>query len=197
VRHVEKSLDSCTRALPKRQLLAVLCNPPLKRAESTISWRNVQCLASVLNCDSFVVENLIELPTRSSRELRGVADLLDLAQIASRLEGAAREADVVVVGWGTGAPAGWRKARWNTVLRAAIEGLGSAGHDRVAHVSTSPRHPSRWRQHTSSVHGRYSGETFEQRLASSIRWTLLSEWSSHAAASAEDFGKCRHRLRGF
>jgi hypothetical protein len=174
------------RVLPKRTLLAVLCNPTLKPPESTISWRNVDCLGSVLNCDSFVIENLIELPTRSSRELHGIADILDLAQIASRLAGAAREADVVVVGWGTRAPAGWRKGSWNTVVRAAIEGVRRAGHDRVAHVSTSPRHPSRWRQHTSSVHARYSGETFEQRLASSIRWTLLSEWSRQAAASAED-----------
>jgi hypothetical protein len=29
----------------------------------------------------------------------------------------------------------------------------------VAHISETPRHPSRWRQHTSPVNARYSGAT--------------------------------------
>ena len=154
-----------------RSLLAVLCNPPLGSPEETTSWRNVEVLTRVLEAGSFNVVNLIEQPTRSSRDLRELADSLDLDALAWRVSTAATSADLVVVGWGTGAPAGWRKARWSAVVHAAVTGLTQAGHSRVAHVSRVPRHPSRWRQHTSPIHERYAGATFEDRLRAALQWS--------------------------
>lgn len=157
------------------RLLAVLCNPSFRPTESTTSWRNVRALATVMDAASLDISNLIELRTRSNTELVGVAGQVDLDDVRRRLRDAARTADVVVVGWGTRQPRGWPIQTWRDLLAAAAQGLSDAHHDTVLHVGVGARHPSRWRQHTSPVHDRYDGETFELRLRSALRGTPLSE----------------------
>ncbi|MFE9188872.1 DUF1643 domain-containing protein [Micromonospora sp. NPDC007208] len=163
----------CPLTPTERRLLAVLCNPPLGAAKDTTSWRNLEVLAGVLHADSVDIANLIEEPTRSTRDLFHVAGKVDLETLTFRLKVAAQSADVVVAGWGVGAPAGWRKHEWLALIEAAVRGLAAGGHDRVAHVGRSPRHPSRWRQHTSPIHDRYAGATFELRLAAALRWSPI------------------------
>ena len=155
------------------RMLAVLCNPPLGEPERTTSWRNIKVLASVLGVESFSVVNLIPQPTRSTVDLADMAGKLDLFDVELRIAHAARAATVVVAGWGAGAPTGWPRSEWRNVVRAAATGLAAAGHQRVVHVSGTPRHPSRWRQHTSPVHDRYEGSSFEERLRTALNWSAV------------------------
>jgi hypothetical protein len=157
-------------------LLAILCNPPLKDdQEATTSWRNVRLLADVLGFETLVIANVIEQPTRSSEDLRHLSGRIDLVALSFRVELSAKDAQMVVGAWGTCPPAGWRKSHWAQLLSAVTDGLTAAGHREVAHVGKSTRHPSRWRQHTSPIHNRYSGDTFESRLLDALAWSDLKE----------------------
>ncbi len=153
------------------RLIAVLCNPPLGEPEQTTSWRNIGVLTSILGFQRFAIVNIIEQPTKSTADLADLAGKLDLIEVELKMENASRSAAGVLVGWGACAPAGWRLQQWRSLVTAATKGLVAGGHRRVVHVSDVPRHPSRWRQHTSPVHGRYSGSSFEQRLGSALRWS--------------------------
>jgi hypothetical protein len=157
------------------RLVAVLCNPPLRRAEQTTSWRNIEILTSVLGCGAFDLVNLVEQPTKSTVDLIHFAGALDLDDVECRIGLATRSAAVVAVGWGARAPTGWRRQPWRDLVAAAKNGLATAGYVRVAHVSDVPRHPSRWRQHTSPVHHRYVGSCFEERLAAALRWSEVHD----------------------
>jgi hypothetical protein len=157
------------------RLLAVLCNPSTKPTELTTSWRNVRSLAAQLGSEEPTIENLIEVPTRTTVELASAQWIIDEAALAARLEAASRRADLVVAGWGSGRPASVSSASWRAVVGAAVRGLAAGGHTGVWHVGPGMRHPSRWRQHTSPVHDRYAGATFEDRLLTALRWTPIEE----------------------
>jgi len=167
---------SCLPAQSK--MLAVLCNPPLKPARGTTSWRNVEVLSAVMGASSFAIANLIEQPSRSTSDISALAGKVDMGALTLRLQTMAMSAEFVIVGWGAGAPAGWHGHQWQAVLNAATCGLAAGGHEWVAHVSETPRHPSRWRQHTSPVHERYSGATFALRLAAALRWSPVQAFAS-------------------
>jgi hypothetical protein len=170
------------------RLLAVLCNPSLRATESTTSWRNVKTLAAVLGSPSVRIANLIEVPTRSTTDLAELADQLVVDDVRPRLSHEARSADLVVVGWGTRPPRGWPIQAWRALVTAAAQGLTDARHEYVVHVGVGARHPSRWRQHTSPIHARYDGETFEARLQSALHSTPLSELVGPTAAEVK--GRC-------
>ncbi|WP_074317224.1 DUF1643 domain-containing protein [Micromonospora cremea] len=167
----------CPSAPTERRLLAVLCNPPLRAARDTTSWRNLEVLAGVLCAGSVAIVNLIDEPTRSTSDLLHVAGKVDLEALTHRLKAAAQTADLVLAGWGSGAPAGWRKHEWLALVEAAVRGVAAGGHERIAHVGEAPRHPSRWRQHTSPIHDRYAGATFELRLSAALRWSVIGKHS--------------------
>jgi len=174
----ETGMSGCQPAVSPR-LLAVLCNPSLRPTRATTSWRNVMALATVLDAASVRIANLIEVPTRSTTELAELAGQVVGDDVRRRLHYEAGSADVVVVGWGTSQPRGWSVHAWRELVAAAARGLTDARHDGVLHVGLGARHPSRWRQHTSPVHDRYPGETFELRLLSALRWTPLSKLALH------------------
>lgn len=160
---------------PRGRLVAVLCNPSLRPAEQTTSWRNVEVLTSILECESFELANLIDHPTRSTVDLSDLAQAVSVDDVERRISNATQLATVVAVGWGARAPAGWRQRDWRNLVTAAARGLSTAGHARVVHVSNVPRHPSRWRQHTSPTHHRYAGSCFEERLAAALHWSDVHE----------------------
>jgi hypothetical protein len=158
-------------------MLAILCNPPMKPAGCTTTWRNVEALSAVMGASSFAIANLIEQPSRSTRDISALAGKVDLDALTLRLQTMAMSAELVVVGWGARAPAGWHGHQWQAVLNAATCGLVAGGHEWVAHVSETPRHPSRWRQHTSPFHERYNGATFELRLEAALRWSPVQAFA--------------------
>lgn len=158
-------------------LLAVLCNPALKEPSQTITWRNLAALGRHLGTTSVRIENLIQVPTRSTSLLGEFAGRVDPAELELRLQVAAQEVSGIVVAWGTGSPPGWTKADWQLLIRAATRGLCQGGHTRVAQVGGAPRHPSRWRQHTSVIHDRYAGDTFDERLGEALGWIDIKDVS--------------------
>lgn len=151
-------------------LLAVLCNPPLKEPSDTVSWKNVAVLATILGHATVKVENLIEVPTKSTHFLAGLADDVDTASVQRRLSAAAATAEAVIVAWGTANPPGWSRGDWAQLTGAAYRGLLLGGHSVIGQIGGAPRHPSRWRQHTSPIHERYHGGTFEERLRHALSW---------------------------
>ncbi|MFK4362879.1 hypothetical protein ABH939_006414, partial [Rhodococcus sp. 27YEA6] len=153
------------------QILAILCNPPLKQSSLTTSWRNLQSLKEVLGAKEVLISNIIEIPTRSTEELRHLSGLLDHEELKTRIRSASGSADVTLAAWGAGAPAGWKKGHWAGMINSALVGMIDSGHDGAIHVGTGTRHPSRWRQYTSPIHQRYSGASFEDRLLESLQWS--------------------------
>lgn len=160
-------------------LLAVLCNPALKDHRRTITWKNVAVLAECLGTSGFAIENLIEVPTKSTTLLAPLAGCVDVDQLELRLERAAYSSTVAVVAWGTGSPPGWSRSQWRALTGVASSALRRGGHRRVLQIGGAPRHPSRWRQHTSPVHERYRGDSFPERLKDALSWIHPEDLLNH------------------
>ncbi len=167
----EVPVHDLIRSCQGSQILAVLCNPPLKQAPLTTSWRNLQTLGTVLGAAELNISNLIEESSRSSEDLAHLSGTIDMDQLSLRIRSAAATADVAVAAWGIHPPAGWKARHWADLINSALSGLADSGHSGVVHVGPSTRHPSRWRQYTSPLHERFVGSTFEDRLLESLQWS--------------------------
>jgi hypothetical protein len=166
---MQEMLKRCQGA----QILAILCNPPLKQPSLTTSWRNLQTLKEVLGAKEVLISNIIEVPSRSTEELRHLSGMLDPEELKMRIRSAADSADVTVAAWGAGAPAGWKKGHWASMINSVLVAMADSGHEGAIHVGAGTRHPSRWRQYTSPIHQRYSGASFEHRLLQSLQWSSI------------------------
>jgi len=166
---------------PAEHLLAILCNPPLRSPETMTSWKNLTVLQQVLGAATFDILNVIDQPTRSTTELEVTDGQLDLYLLESRVRAAAQGAGTIVAAWGTRAPGRWPRYAWQDLIQATGQGLQAAGHSRLLHVGPTPRHPSRWRQHTSPVHCRYPGDTFEQRLLAALHDSSVAALTGNRA----------------
>lgn len=168
---MQEMLKNCQGA----RILAILCNPPLKQPSLTTSWRNLQVLKEVLGAKEVLISNIIQVPTRSTEQLRHLSGLLDPEELETRIRSDAGSTDITVAAWGAGAPAGWRKGHWASMINSALVGMTDSGHEGAIHVGPGTRHPSRWRQYTSPIHQRYSGGSFEERLLESLRWSAIDQ----------------------
>ncbi|GHP20054.1 hypothetical protein RN2511_047900 [Rhodococcus sp. NKCM2511] len=163
-------IDRCKNA----DLVAILCNPPMRDPSLTRSWANLAILRDALNARTVTICNLIEVQSRSSEELGHLTGTVDTEDLSRRIKAAADGSSVAVAAWGTNAPSGWRVRHWADVVNSTLTGLSNAGHSHVAHVGPGTRHPSRWTQYTSPVHKRFDGPTFPDRLIQSLRWSPVT-----------------------
>lgn len=159
---------------PCGTLLALLCNPTLGEVRSTITWRNLEVLAGLLHVDHLRVENLICVASVNTRALREAWGNIDLDRWRATLAVSASASDFVLSAWGTYPPRGWPTSQWRAITSATVDTLVAVGHERLLQVGAGPRHPSRWRQHTSPIHKRYAGADFPQRLLEAISWSPLN-----------------------
>jgi hypothetical protein len=80
--------------------------------------------------------------------------------LAAGLEGC----DEVAAAWGLYGLTGTAKAHRRDHLAWLVGTAKSLGHTECWAVGGEPRHPSRWHQYVSDVHGRTTAGTFAERL---------------------------------
>lgn len=150
----------------RRTLTAILLNPALKPAASTITVRNLQAALPIVRCDQLCVANLIDVPTKDQAALsRCELKVADVTRSRELLQLAIAASDEILLAWGAGRLTG---ATRTTVLSQADwvrEHLMANGISRAWMVAGTPRHPSRWRQYVGPEKQRVQGTDFEARLA--------------------------------
>ena len=162
---ITKLNDEPAEHVPTRgTLCAVLLNPSFN-AENTVSHSNLGVAARSLGFSAFGIVNLVQVPSRNSK---------DLAQMATREESwvmsrpeigeALISADEVIFAWGASRLLGEANRHKEEQVRWTIEETFRAGHTDVLLMDGSPRHPSRWRQYVGPQKGRVVGETLEDRF---------------------------------
>ena len=72
--------------------------------------------------------------------------------------------DEVMAAWGICPLTGTAREHRTAQLGWLMHSAARRGHSEVLAVGGQARHPSRWHQYVSDVHGRTNGGTFEQRL---------------------------------
>ncbi|MGW4683354.1 DUF1643 domain-containing protein [Streptomyces sp. NPDC004244] len=164
VRKLNALIDLDVETSNPRILCAILLNPPLRPAETTISHRNLVAALPLTGCSELKVANLVDLPSKDQVELASLeVTEQDLARSRLLLSTAIEDADEVLFAWGTKKLAGTsgrllhEQAKW---VRSLVEPSR-----RVWLVAGTPRHPSRWRQFVGPEKQRIEGPTFEARLA--------------------------------
>lgn len=146
------------------RLLVVLASPPL-RTSGRRTLAHVEALSAAMPCDVVAVANLCAAPAVDLPAL--VAAAAEAAPwLASRdaLAAALEECDEVVAAWGLYALTGPAKAHRRNQLAWLVKTAETLGHNDCWAVGGQPRHPSRWHQYVSDVHGRTRGGTFQERL---------------------------------
>lgn len=155
------------------RLLVILASPPTTTGHRTLS--RLASLRTVVPCSSISIANLCATPAR---------DLPALSEAASRpgawlgarnpiLQGL-QECDAVMAAWGLSMLTGPARGFRSDQLHWLIEAAETHGHTEVWTVGGEARHPSRWHQYVSDVHGRTSGGPFEERLRQVVRRVSLA-----------------------
>ncbi|WP_447949620.1 DUF1643 domain-containing protein [Microbacterium aurum] len=166
--------SSVSSALSSRTLVAILANPSTAGGDRT--RKRIALAANVLGYDDYRIINLFSIASASSRD---VAVLGESPQgwhtaRAEILDGLS-DATGVLLGFGIIAAKGDGKHHLRAQLRWLCTELRNAGHSQVWQLGERPRHPSRWHQYVSDLHGRTSGGTFEQRVSKALRQVELAE----------------------
>ena len=146
-----------------RNLVAVLCNPPLTAGVRTL--HRVRLAAQLLSFEEVQVANLFALPSHSTNEIATLgASHEGWAAARTNLQASLDASDGVLLAYGCTSPTG--PARHN--LFAQVEWLsdllGTLGRP-AWQVGDAPRHPSRWQRWTCRAHPEL---TFPDALRASL-----------------------------
>lgn len=165
----------------ERVLCAVLLNPPLKLAESTISYRNVRAALPLLSCTELIMTNLVHAATKDAPALnRLIISEPTLEEARESMATALTQSHEVLVAWGTGGLTGEVRLALQAQAEWLFQAIARAGHERVWALAGRPRHPSRWRQYVGPEKQRVAGSCFEDRLAKVLLPTRLGSPDGHA-----------------
>ena len=126
--------------------------------------RSLRVAQSALRCSELRVVNLLPL---ASADIRGVAEVGLLSGVWKdgrlAIEALLDSVDEVIFAWGVSPVRGPA----NGHLSLQIEWVREEARRRNLRTWTlggQPRHPSRWHQYLSDVHGRTNGGTFQERV---------------------------------
>lgn len=145
---------------------AILLNPASGGGSRTV--RHLLVAQDVLGCETTEVANLFPVATASMRGIGEVGEdeepwLLARPAIVDLL----LRADQVLLGWGIAPLSGPANRHLRSQIQWVEQQLVDCGSP-VWSVGGTPRHPSRWHQFVSDVHGRTAGGTFRQRIEQSL-----------------------------
>ena len=145
-----------------------LLNPPMKNS-STVTERNVELMTTLLEFDSYAIQNLVSIPSRDLPELNSIGSesriwLRSRPAIAKALG----ESDSLFAAWSLGGFANGTRHNFNNQIDWLVNEAMSFGHEFAWTVDGRPRHPSRWRQHVGPMKARFPGESLEARLTASL-----------------------------
>jgi hypothetical protein len=145
-------------------LCAVLLNPSLS-TQDTISHSNLGVASKTLGFEGFQIVNLVQVPSRNSKDLALVAASEDdWLKSRPEIDRALKSADEVVFAWGASRLTGEANRHKEEQITWTIQRTLNAGHSEVLLMDGSPRHPSRWRQYVGPQKKRVAGDTLEDRF---------------------------------
>lgn len=115
------------------------------------------------------IANLVETPTRNSKELEQAATSVQLFLDArDRLDTVLASSDTLVFAWGIaplrGLTGTYVRDQANWVISRALH----HGHTHAWVMGGHPRHPSRWRQYVGPQRGLFDGATTADRLTQGL-----------------------------
>lgn len=145
-------------------MLVVLASPPLVTSGRR-TLAQVEALASVLATDTVETANLCATPAADLPAL-SVAAVETEPWLAARsaLAAALEDCDELMAAWGLYGLTGPAKNHRRDQLAWLVKTAEALGHNECWVVGGQPRHPSRWHQYVSDVHGRTAGGTFQERI---------------------------------
>lgn len=176
-------------------LCAVLLNPSLSTG-NTISHLNLGVAATTLGFSGFQIVNLVQVPSRNSKDLALVAaDEEDWLKSRPEIDRVLKAADEVVFAWGASRLAGEANRHKEEQITWTIQQTLKAGHSEVLLMDGSPRHPSRWRQYVGPQKKRVAGDTLQDRFQSVLkRHPIETVQSPGKNRLSEVRGTIRHTL---
>jgi hypothetical protein len=144
-------------------LLVLLASPPVTAGQRTLS--RLAALPKVISGCSVSTANLCGTHAMDLPSLSVVAATPEpWLQARENITDALEDCDEVMAAWGLCSLSGMARQHRKTQLHWLLEVATHNGHRQVLGVGGQPRHPSRWHQYVSDVHGRARGGTFEERL---------------------------------
>ncbi|WP_124246897.1 DUF1643 domain-containing protein [Kroppenstedtia sanguinis] len=125
------------------------------------------------------IANLVETPTRNSKELAQVATSPQVFLDArDRLEALLTSSDTLVFAWGVAPLSGTAGRHVRGQTSWVISRARHHGHTHAWVMGGRPRHPSRWRQYVGPQRGLFDGSTTVDRLMQGLERCALE----HCAA---------------
>ena len=158
-------------------LLVVLASPPTTTGQRTLS--RLTSLPAVVPCSVVSVANLYANPARDLPALSLVGGKVDgWLEAREQLRHELASCDEMMAAWGLLALTGTARQHRSDQVRWLLELAAQQGHTQVWTIGGQPRHPSRWHQYVSDVHGRTQGGSFEDRLREVLVQVPLSSLTS-------------------
>ncbi|MEV5337827.1 DUF1643 domain-containing protein [Streptomyces sp. NPDC052676] len=137
-------------AFPRRELLCILANPPLRSGERTRGRLVLAC--DLLGFETFTMRNLFAVPSGTVTDISTLGATADgWAQARKQMESAFSACDGVLLAYGISEPTGAARKYHREQVRWVTERLVASGCQSFQ-VGDGPRHPSRWQRWTSRHH---------------------------------------------
>lgn len=138
-------------ALPGRELLCILANPPLGSGERTRA--RLRLARDLLGFESLTIRNLFAVPSLAVTDISMLgATPAGWAQARQQMEPAFSACDGVLLAYGISEPTGAARKYHREQVGWVTERLVASG-CQTYQVGDGPRHPSRWQRWTSRHHG--------------------------------------------
>lgn len=153
---------------------AILLNPATEANGVSRTHLVLEEVRTAKTWGTLEIANLVEIPTRNSKELEQVATSAQLFLGArDRLETVLARSDILVFAWGVAplrGPAGkYVRNQVSWVISRALH----HGHTHAWLMGGHPRHPSRWRQYVGPQRGLFDGVTTVDRLIQGLEWCTV------------------------
>lgn len=161
---------------------AILLNPARDTKRTSTTQLVLEDVRVAKAWGRLEIANLVETPTRNSKELARVATSPEaFLDARDRLETVLTSSDMLVFAWGVASlpgPTG-RHVRGQTSW--VISRAQHHGHTHVWVMGGQPRHPSRWRQYVGPQRGLFSGTTTIDRLTQGLERCAIEHCTAGAA----------------
>ncbi len=150
--------------LPAVRATAVLLNPSLEPTAS-VSSLILEQLRRQRGWESVTITNLLDIPTRNSKELALIATSREpwLAARPALLDSLTDATDLIF-GWGVSALSGQARLWQAEQVAWVLDQSRLLGHTDVWMAMGRPRHPSRWRQFVGPQRALVAGESTIDRI---------------------------------
>lgn len=138
-------------ALPRRELLCILANPPLGSGERTRA--RLGLARDLLGFETLAIRNLFDVPSYTVTDISTLgATPAGWARARQQMESAFSACDGVLLAYGISEPTGEARKYHREQVRWVTERVVASGCQSFQ-VGDGPRHPSRWQRWTSRYHG--------------------------------------------